>query len=72
VRIPKFKKSRRKGDLRHSWEYQGWLIHSSSSGMYNMVSWFANKDDKNTMVNSNLNGLCVSIDDLGERHGKET
>ena len=59
---PKFKKSRRKGDLRYPWEYQGWLIHSSSSGMYNMVNWFAIKDGQKTIVRSNLNGLCVSID----------
>lgn len=63
----KFKKSRRKGDLRQPWEYQGWLIHSSESGMYNMVTWFANKDGHKTIVESSLNNLCIKIDQtMGE------
>ena len=78
---PKFKKTRRKGDLRQPWEYQGWLIHSSKSGMYNMVNWsankdwlihsstynwFANKDDHRTIVASSLKDLCVKIDQAME------
>ena len=62
---PKFKKSRRKGDLRYPWEYQGWLIHSSNPG-HNITHWFAIKDGQKTIVRSNLNVLCVSIDNLLE------
>mgnify|MGYP000045598862 FL=1 len=57
---PKFKKTRRKGDLRQPWEYQDWLIHSST---YN---WFANKDDHRTIVASSLKDLCVKIDQAME------
>jgi|GEM_PF-6368749 len=63
---PKFKKSRRKGDLRQPWEYQGWLIHSSKPGMYNMVNWFANKDGRRVIVASSLNALCLEIDKVME------
>ena len=63
---PKFKKSRRKGDLRQPWEYQGWLIHSSKPGMYNMVNWFANKDGHKTIVANSLKGLCLKIDQVME------
>jgi len=63
---PKFKKSRRKGDLRQPWEYQGWLIHSSNPGMYNICNWFANKDGHKTIVASSLNDLCLEIDKVME------
>ncbi len=64
---PKFKKSRRKGDLRQPWEYQGWLIHSSGPGMYNIRTWFANKDGQKTIGESSLNSLCIKIDQtMGE------
>ena len=63
---PKFKKSRRKGDLRHPWEYQGWLIHSSKPGMYNICNWFANKDGHKTIVARSLNDLCLEIDKVME------
>ena len=64
--IPKIKKTRRKGDLRQPWEYQGWLIHSSKPGMYNMVNWFANKDGHKTIVASDLKDLCLKIDQVME------
>ena len=63
---PKFKKSRRKGALRQPWEYQGWLIHSSKPGMYNICNWFANKDGHKTIVASSLNDLCLEIDKVME------
>mgnify|MGYP006110838503 CR=1 FL=1 len=63
---PKFKKTRRKGDLRQPWEYQGWLIHSSKSGMYNMVNWSANKDGHKAIVASSLKYLCLKIDQVME------
>jgi len=64
---PKFKKSRRKGDLRQPWEYQGWLIHSSGPGMYNIRTWFANKNGQKTIGESSLNSLCIKIDQtMGE------
>ena len=61
---PKFKKSRRKGDLLQPWEYQGWLIHSLKPAMYNRVGWFANKDGQRTIVASSLNDLCLEIDKI--------
>lgn len=59
---PKFKKTRRKGDLLHPWEYQGWKINSGSLGMYNQYIWRAVKDGQQIIVANNLNNLCVKID----------
>tara|TARA_R100001198_G_scaffold89426_1_gene65889 strand:+ start:475 stop:684 length:210 start_codon:yes stop_codon:yes gene_type:complete len=59
---PKFKKTRRKGDLYHPWEYQGWKINSSSRMMYNQSIWRAYRDGKPPIVSTNLNDLCVKID----------
>ena len=63
---PKFKKTRRKGDLRYPWEYQGWLIHSSKPGMYKMVNWFANNGIYKTIGASSLKDLCLKIDQFME------
>ena len=62
---PKFKKSRRKGDLRYPWEYQGWLIHSSNPG-YNITHWFASKDGHKAIVANSIKDLCLKIDQVME------
>ena len=59
---PKFKKIRRKGDLLHPWEYQGWKINSGSRMMYNQYVWRAYKDGQQPITANNLNNLCVKID----------
>jgi len=59
---PKFKKTRRKGDLDHPWEYQGWMINSGSRMMYNQTIWRAYRDQQPPIVSTNLNDLCVKID----------
>ena len=60
---PKFKKTRRKGDLQYPWEYQGWMINSSSRMMYNRYIWKACKDGQPIITSRNLNSLCVKIDE---------
>ena len=63
---PKFKKTRRKGDLQYPWEYQGWMINSSSRMMYNQCIWKAYKDGQTIITSNRLNDLCVKIDEIME------
>ncbi len=59
---PQFKKTRRKGDFQHPWEYQGWLINSGSRMMYNQSIWKAHKDGQPIITSNSLNNLCIAID----------
>lgn len=59
---PKFKKTRRKGDLDHPWEYRRWRINSGSRTMYHLTIWRAYRDQQPPIVSTNLNDLCVKID----------
>lgn len=61
---PQHRKTRRSGDLRYPWEYRGYMIRSSSQGMYNMVTWTADKDGRPIAVAPSLKRLCVALDKL--------
>lgn len=61
---PLHRKTRRSGDLQYPWEYRGYMIRSGSRGMYNMVTWTADKDGQVIAVAPSLTRLCVALDKL--------